>query len=390
MICWLQPASGLSGDMLLGALLDAGADLDVVRQAITDTGLPGWRLEKRRVDVDGIAAVKADVITEDDATHRDASTLIEFVRKAQPAPVAELAERAIRLIAEVEGGIHGKDPADVHLHEIGGHDTVVDTVGVAAALHNLGVTEIYSSPLGIGGHRVKTAHGILPTPAPATSRLLVGVKITGIDVESETVTPTGAALVQAGGTRFDPPPTMTLRAVGYGAGTKRFPKRPNVLQVLLGEPDSDQSAGHEHRSLVVLETNLDDVTGELLGHLVQTATQDGARDAWVTPIVMKKGRPGHTLSVLVSTEDRQSWTEWLLQHTGTLGVRELPVTRTAVERSWETVDVQGHQIRMKRGPWGVKAEHEDVVQAALATHQTWREVTAQAHQAYREHQASPE
>lgn len=382
MICWLQPVSGLSGDMLLGALLDAGADLEVVRQAITDTGLPGWRLEKREVDVDGIAAIKAEVITEDDATHRDASTLIEFVRRARPEPVATLAERAIRLIAEVEGRIHGKDPAQVHLHEIGGHDTVVDTVGVAAALHSLGVTAVHSSPLGLGGHRVRTAHGVLPAPAPATSKLLVGAKVTGIDVEAETVTPTGAALVQAAGTRFDPPPEMTLRAVGYGAGTKRFPKLPNVLQVLLGEPEADAAEDRQSRSLVVLETNVDDVTGELLGHLVEIAARDGARDAWVTPILMKKGRPAHTLSLLVRPEDRVAWTEWLFRETGTLGVRELPVTRTAVERSWETVIVEKHRVRMKRGPWGVKAEHDDVAEASRRTGLTWREITTRAHQAY--------
>lgn len=383
MICWLQPHSGLSGDMLLGALLDAGADLEAVRQAVADTGLPGWRLERRQVDVDGIAAVKADVITEDDATHRDASTLIEFVRRAQPTSVAELAERAIRLIAEVEGGIHGKDPAHVHLHEIGGHDTVVDTVGVAAALQSLGVTEIYSSPLGVGAHRVRTAHGVLPAPAPATSQLLIGAKVTGIDVEAETVTPTGAALVQAAGTRFEPPPEMTLRAVGYGAGTKRFPRRPNVLQVLLGEAEAAPGQDSQRKALTVLETNVDDVTGELLGHLVETAVHEGARIAWVTPILMKKGRPAHTLSLLVKPEDRLVWTEWLLRETGTLGVRELPVTRTAAERSWENVTVEGHTVRMKRGPWGIKAEHDDVADAARSTGLSWREITRRAHEAYR-------
>lgn len=377
MICWLLPASGISGDMFLGALLDAGADLEQVRAAVEETGLPDWRLEARRVDVDGIAATKAEVITKDDATHRDASTLIDFVRRTGSPEVARLAEDAVRRIAEVEGRIHGKDPAEIHLHEIGGHDTIVDTVGVAAALHSLGVTQVYSSPLGVGGHRVKTAHGMLPAPAPATSHLLLGAKVIGIEAEAETVTPTGAALVQAAKTSFAPPPEMTLRAVGYGAGTKRFPERPNVLQVLIGETvisAGETSAVSEVEELRVLETNLDDVSGELLGYVIEEALDHGARDVWATPIHMKKGRPAHTLSLLVPQGECGQWTRWLLEQTGSLGVREVPVRRSAAPRSWSETEVEGQSIRVKHSPWGVKPEHDDVAAAARATGRTWREI----------------
>lgn len=390
MICWLQPTSGLSGDMLLGALLDAGADLDAVRAAVAATGLTGWSLDVERVVVDGVAATKAVVGTDDDATHRRAAELLDLVRRAEPAPVAALAERAVGLVADVEGALHDRDPAEIHLHEIGGHDTVVDTVGVAAALHSLGVEEVWSTPLGLGGASVRTAHGVLPAPAPATARLLVGAAVVGIDVAAETVTPTGAALVRAAGTRFDPPPAMTLRAVGHGAGTKRFPGRPNVLQVVIGERVAAGGAGgpggdRTVERLALLEANLDDVTGELLAHVVTTALERGALDAWATPVVMKKGRPAHTLTLLVAPGGERTgagcvpeWREWLLRETGSLGVRESEVTRTSVPRSWTDVKVEGHRVRVKRGPWGAKPEHDDVAAAARATGLSWREVTALA------------
>ncbi|HEY1133151.1 MAG TPA: nickel pincer cofactor biosynthesis protein LarC [Nocardioides sp.] len=380
MICWLQPTSGLSGDMLLGALLDAGADLDAVRAAVASTGLTGWSLDVERVVVDGIAATKAVVGVEDDATHRRASTLLEMVRRARPSEAAAVAERAIQAVAEVEGALHDRDPAEVVLHEVGGHDTVVDTVGVAAALADLGVTAVHSNPIALGGGSVRAAHGVLPAPAPATAKLLVGAVTVGIDVRSETVTPTGAALVRAAGTRFDPPPAMTVRAVGHGAGTKRFPGRPNVLQVVLGEP-LDRTAHPTTPAvapLVVLETNLDDVTGELLGHLVGAAVEGGALDAWATPIVMKKGRPAHALALLVQPADADRWRTWLLRESGSLGVRTTGVTRTSVPRSWTEVDVDGHRVRLKHGPWGSKPEHDDVVAAAHATGLTWREVADRA------------
>lgn len=381
MICWLNPATGLSGDMLLGALLDAGADLDAVRSAVADTGLTGWSLDAERVGVDGIQATKAVVETDDDATHRHASVLIEHVRRTSEPAVARLAERAVRAIAEVEGALHGEDPERVHLHEIGGLDTVVDTVGVAAALFSLGVEEVYSSPLGLGGHRVGTAHGVLPAPAPATARLLIGARIAGLDVAGETVTPTGAALVRAAGTRFAPPPEMVPTAVGHGAGTKRFPGRPNVLQVILGAPARERPEGPVARRLVQLEANLDDVTGELLGHLIDAALDRGALDAWAAPIVMKKGRPAHTLSLLVPSEGAADWRTWLLAETGSLGVRETEPLRFAVDRSWSEVTVHGRTIRMKHGPWGVKPEHDDIAAASAALGIPWRRIALEAHKA---------
>ena len=299
-IIWLNPGTGISGDMLLGALLDLGAPLDGVRAAVAGTGLTGWSLDVERTTRGGLAATRAVVTVRDSATARDAAELRGLVARARPAPVAALAGRAIASLAEVEAGLHAVPVDRVHLHEIGGHDTVVDTVGVAAALHLLGAAapdglQLHCGPLGIGSGSVRTRHGVLPLPAPATAALLAraGAPVQPAGVAGETVTPTGIALLLAAGARFGPLPAMELARVGYGAGTREFDGRPNVLPALLGQVAATVA------TLQLLETTVDDVTGELLGYLLAQLLAAGAADAWITPIVMKKSRPAHTVHVLV-------------------------------------------------------------------------------------------
>ncbi|SEF73252.1 hypothetical protein SAMN02982929_00496 [Saccharopolyspora kobensis] len=373
MILWLNPVTGASGDMLLGALLGLGAPIDEVRAAIDSTGLAGWRLRAEQVQVDGIAATKAVVEVDDTSTERHASELLARVRRARPEPVAELAASAVRAIAEVEGALHGQHPDEVHLHEIGGLDTVVDTVGVAAALHALGVTAVHSAPLALGSGTVRCAHGVLPAPAPATLQLLRGAAIVGTDLPGEAVTPTGAALLRAAGTRFTPPPAMIVQDTAYGAGNRRFSQRPNVLSATLGAP---LNAAAE--PLVALECNVDDVTGELLGHVIDRALLAGAADAWITPATAKKSRPAHVLHVLCRPEREPELTELVLAETGSLGIRRHPVDRVALPRRTTTVTVEGHEIRLKHGPWRTKPEHDDVVAAATALGLPLRTVAARA------------
>jgi uncharacterized protein (TIGR00299 family) protein len=368
-ILWLNPFSGISGDMLLGALLDLGAPLDGVRAAVGRTGLDGWRLTAERVTRGGLAATRAVVEVSDDATERRAAELLASVERAG----ADVAAAAVRAIADVEAGIHGADPADVHLHEIGGLDTVVDTVGVAAALDLLEVAEVHCGPLALGAGTVATRHGVLPVPAPATAELLAraGAPVVGAG-EGETVTPTGAALLVAAGARFGPLPAMALRGVGYGAGGRDPAGRANALQALLGEPTGALDA------MVLLETNVDDVTGEVLGHLVGRLLDAGAADAWLSPIVMKKGRPAHTVHVLVAPERVADCERLVLAETGSLGLRRSPVDRPALPRHMTTVDVEGHPIRLKHGPWGTKAEYDDVAAAATTLDLPLREVSRRA------------
>lgn len=374
MILWLNPFSGISGDMLLGALVDVGAPIDGIRDAVAGTGLTGWELDTERVVRGGISATRVIVTVTDYATHRRAADLLELIGRATPAPVAQLACRAVSAIAAVEARVHAQQTAQVTLHEIGGLDTVVDTVGVAAALQLLGVTELHCGPLTMGSGSVDTRHGTLPAPAPATLALLVeaGAPVTGADAVGETVTPTGAALLVAAGARFGTLPAMTLQGVGYGAGSKQFAERPNVVQAVTGVRAGSAAP------FILIETNVDDVSGEVLGHLIGRALGAGAADAWVSPIVMKKNRPAHTVHVLAPPDRAAELERLVLAETGSLGLRRSGVDRLALPRSAGTVRVEGHEIRVKHGPWGAKPEHDDVVAAAAALDRPVRMVAQQA------------
>lgn len=360
MIVWFDPVSGVSGDMLLGVLLELGAPLDGVRDAVSATGLTGWALDAERVTRAGLSATRAVVTVRDAATERRATELLELVARARPEPVAAMAVRAVTALAETEAALHGVAVDEVHLHEVGGIDTVVDTVGVAAALHLLGVTAVHSGPLALGTGTVHTRHGELPLPAPATAALLAraGAPVVPAGVAGETVTPTGIALLLGARVRFGPVPPMTVRGVGYGAGGREVAGRPNVLPALLGE-----ASGTVDR-LVLLETNVDDVAGEVLGYVLARLFAAGAADAWVTPIVMKKSRPAHTVHVLVDPVRAQACERIVLAETGSLGLRRSTVDRVALARRTGTVHVDGHPVRLKHGPWGVKPEHDDVAAAA--------------------------
>lgn len=374
MIVYLNPFTGLAGDMLLGALLDAGASLDAVRQAVAETGLTGWRLDAERVRTGALTATRVRIEVDDDATERPAARLITMAARTG----LTVAEAALTAIAEVEGALHGVPPAEVHLHELGGHDTLIDIVGCAAALRDLRVTRVHSAPLPLGGGTVRTRHGVLPVPAPATLALLKGARVRGGEA-GEAVTPTGAALLRAMGTAYGPAPEMALRATGYGAGGRVLPDRPNVTVAMLGEPAAmlgEPVAGEGTQ--IVLSTNLDDVTGEVLGHVIERALAAGAADAWVTPAVMKKGRPAHVLHVLTPLELADDLQTLVFAETGSLGLRRGVVEKVALPRHVETVRLHGRDVRMKHGPWGVKPEYDDLAALAQATGRPLRELTREA------------
>jgi pyridinium-3,5-bisthiocarboxylic acid mononucleotide nickel chelatase len=441
MILWLNPFSGISGDMLLGALLDLGAPIDEVRAAIASTGITGWTLTTEPVRRAGLVARQARVRVDDQVPGRRAAELLALAQAARPAAAGQLAVAAISALAEAEGRLHGMPADQVHLHELGGVDTVVDTVGVGAALHALGVSAVWSAPLGLGAGVVNMAHGQFPAPAPATVALLDGAQVTGITgtgapaspagsaevppggpaagkmawpPAGETVTPTGAALLRAMGCRYGPMPTLRVAGSGYGAGTRDVPGRPNVLPVVLGEPVADTGvvkpqdppvshageaspdragngpAGQAERAgghpaavetLLVVETTVDDVTGELLGELPGLLLAAGALDVWITAVTGKKGRPAHVVTALCHPEAAGPVQARLLDETGSLGARQHQVRREALPRQETEVTVQGHRIRVKLGPHRAKPEHDDVAAAARATglalHQVAREALRQ-------------
>jgi uncharacterized protein (TIGR00299 family) protein len=377
-ILWLNPFCGLSGDMWLGAILDLGASLEGIRRVVATTLASGWSLEAERVDRGGLVATRAVVSVEDSAKERTARELWERAKQARPGPVAMVASRAIAALARVEGELHGEDPDEVHLHELGGLDTLVDVVAVAAGLDLLHVTEVRSAPIALGSGTVETSHGVLPAPAPATLALLRGAHVVGAGDTGETVTPTGAALLGALGTVFAPFPPMVVEAAGYGAGSRTLPDRPNVLQAMLGEPLGVPLGSTTTN--VLLETNVDDATGEVLGHVMSAALDAGAADAWATPAVMKKGRPAHVVHILSEPSAASRLEALLLRETGSLGLRRSFVDKLMLPRETVTVDVDGHPVRVKRGPWGLKAEYDDAAAAARALGVPLRHVATRAQQ----------
>jgi uncharacterized protein (TIGR00299 family) protein len=273
----------------------------------------------------------------------------------------------------VEGRLHGVSPQEVHLHELGGHDTVVDVVGVCAALQDLGVDQLHSMPVPLGRGGVRTDHGVLPVPAPATAELLAGAVLVGSDLPGETVTPTAAALLATLGVRWEPAPPFLAGRTGYGSGTRRLADRPNVAVVRLGT-----TVGVDDQLLTELTTTVDDASGETLGYTLERLLDAGALDVWITPAVMKKSRPGHVLHVLSRPTDAAALQQVALRETGSLGIRAATVRRLALPREQASVEVDGHLIGIKRGPYGAKPEHEDVAAAARALDLPLREMARRA------------
>lgn len=397
-IAWFHCYAGIAGDMALASLLDAGADVDEVRELVRRLPVRGWDLTTEPVLRAGLGATHLTVHTDTDTTvvrtYAHITGLIEEARL--PDRVRDRAQATFALLAEVESRIHRRPVSQIHFHEVGGLDSIVDVVGTCAALEVLGVDEVASSPVAVGIGMVRSEHGMLPNPPPAVVALLAtrDIPTYGRDVTVELTTPTGAALLAALGTSFGPIPPMRPRAVGYGAGTREIDGLPNTVQVVLGASNPSARAG---QPLMVLETNVDDATGEVLGHTISSLLEAGALDAWVTPVVMKKGRPAHTVHVLADTALAEELGRVLLRETGSLGIRGHGVERWPAARLVEEVDVEGYAVRVKVGPGRAKAEYEDAARVARRTGLPLREVLARAESAWRRsqdvrhlHPSSPE
>jgi uncharacterized protein (TIGR00299 family) protein len=379
MRCWFNCAtSGVAGDMLLGSLLDAGADLDEVRRIVAALPVDGWALDAEPVLRGGIAATRAVVTAPEQHHHRTWADIRRLLHDAPlPDRVRTRATATFAALAEVEGALHRTPPDDVHFHEVGALDAIVDVVGTCAALEVLDIDLVSVSAIATGQGTTTAAHGNLPIPAPATAALLTGLDVVGVDVAAELATPTGVALVRTlSGGGSGTVPAMEVTATGYGAGARDLEGRPNVVQVLVGH------AGAATESLVLLESNVDDVTGEVLAHTIARLLDAGALDAWATPIVMKKGRPAHTVAALVRPASVVAVGDAMVAETGTLGIRRTPVERQAAERTEATVEVDGHRIRVKVTAGRVKVEFDDAAAVAASTGRPVREVLARAEATY--------
>jgi pyridinium-3,5-bisthiocarboxylic acid mononucleotide nickel chelatase len=348
-LVYFDCASGAAGDMLLGAAVDLGLPLERLRQELAGLALPGYRLESRRVTRAGLTATKVDVVADGSVVPgrhlRDILALLEA--SSLEAAVKERAGGLFRRLAEAEAAVHGTTVEEVHFHEVGAVDSIVDVVGGVIALRWLGASRSVASPLNVGSGTVRTSHGTLPVPPPATARLVAGVPVYG-EGEGELLTPTGALLVTSFATEYGPLPAMRIEKIGHGAGTRETKGRVNFLRLIVGE---EAGTGAAERVLV-LETEVDDASPQLLGPLLERLLAAGALDAFFTPVQMKKGRPGVLVSVLAAPGQREALEELLFRETTTLGVRRLEWDRTCLERETTTVDTAYGPVRVKIGRRG--------------------------------------
>lgn len=382
-IGYLECFAGMAGDMLLGALVDAGVPLTVLEAATASLGL-GASLRVERVDRGGISSTKVHVMEGDRLAeeahahpHEQAHgrSLVEIRALIEAAAlndaVKAMALEAFELLGQAEAKIHNVPVETIHFHEVGAVDAIVDIVAASAGVHHLGVEAWYCSAVNVGGGTVVCAHGTLPVPAPATAELLLGVPTYSAQVQKELVTPTGAALLRALRPMFGPQPAMRVEAIGYGAGTRNPKGFANVLRVSVGE--TDEAAGRQPAGdvVTVLETALDDLSPQVVAHVMEQALAKGALDVMVAPVVMKKGRPGSLLTVLCRPAEAAVFEALLLRETSTLGIRRHEERRVVLERRLVRVRTEFGEIRVKVGSragaeLNVAPEFEDCKAAALA------------------------
>lgn len=382
----LDAPSGIAGDMCVAALLDLGVPFQAVEAAIAKLGLSGYRLEHRAARSGAIGGSRFVVDVDATQPQRDYATIDALIGRAELEPSArELARRIFRRLAEAEAEVHRTPVETVTFHEVGAVDSIVDIVGAAVCFQYLGAN-VVASPLPLGRGTVRCQHGLLPLPAPATLLCLRGIPTYDAGIEAELVTPTGAAIVATVAERFERWPSLSPERVGMGLGTRTLPNRPNSLRAVLGEPTATATAP-ALASHVVLEANVDDMTGELAGHAIEALLAAGALDCWATPVTMKKGRPGLVLSVLTQAARADELSRALLRETSSIGVRRIAADR--VERPRRVVRVQtpfgAVSVKVSEGDFGppqIKPEFDDCARLAQAAGVPVREVMRAALGAY--------
>lgn len=383
-VAWFHPFSGIAGDMALGACIDAGADVAAIEELLDRLPVDGWDLEFDTVLRGGIAATHVVVHVRETGVVRTAEHINGLITEARlPDRVRSRALAVFHRLAEVEGRLHRRPASQVHFHEVGGVDAIIDVVGTCAALESLEVDVVHAGPVATGVGMTRSAHGAIPVPAPAVIELLRGAPVANVDIPHELTTPTGAALLAALAERWGPMPAMTVTASGYGAGTRELDARVNAVQLVVGTLVERPSLDGDGQTLVELAVNVDDATGETLAHAVAELLAAGAADAWITPVIMKKGRPGHVVTALTDQADAGRVADVLTAETGSFGVRARAVERWPASRRFDEVDVDGHAIRIKVSPGRTKVEHDDAADVARRTGRPLREVVSLAEEAAR-------
>ncbi len=373
-IAYFDCFSGIAGDMTVGALIDAGADAAALFTGLESLGT-GARFSAEKVKRKGIAGTKFHVEHEDQKKHRHLPHIVKMIEAAALPDRAKASAIAIfNVLGAAEAQVHGVAIEKVHFHEVGAVDSICDIVGAAYGLELLGVEAVYASPVNTGSGTIEADHGVMPVPTPATALLLAGKPAYARGPETELTTPTGAAILAGLGKGFGPMPAMEIERSGFGAGTKDFPMMANMVRVLIGRA----TAAPETVAVTIIEANIDDSTPEVLGYAMERLLEAGALDVTMSPLVMKKQRPGVRMEVISAPEDRERLASVLMSETSTLGLRMWSAERRVAERHHEEVDLGYAKIRVKVSAHGAAPEFEDCRAAALGSGKPLKEVMAAA------------
>jgi uncharacterized protein (TIGR00299 family) protein len=364
-IAYFDCFAGISGDMTLGALVDAGLSFDLLKAELDKLKVPEFTISQRRVEKHGIAGTKIDVDAQEGHVHRHLIDVLYIINTSSISDTAkEKARKVFQKLAEAEAKVHGTSINEVHFHEVGAVDAIVDVVGVVVGLELLGIEAIYASKFRFGSGRTRGAHGAMPIPVPAVVEMTKGFPAERTDIPLELVTPTGAAILTALASGIGEQIRFKTETIGYGAGTRDVEQVPNLLRVEIGELITDQNTD----SPILLETNIDDMTPEIYGYIIDRLLEAGARDAFLTPVIMKKGRPGIQLTVLSDPHKETELTNLIFSETTTLGIRRIPVQRHMLKRRADTIETAFGPIRVKiadiNGKARITPEYDDCARIA--------------------------
>jgi uncharacterized protein (TIGR00299 family) protein len=378
--------SGAGGDMIAGAMLDAGINEDLLHQQLSTLNIKGLEIKISHTTRCGIKAVRFEPTAPPQHDHRHLGDIVQIIKNSGISDAAK--ERSIGIfkkLAAAEAHVHGTDTHSVHFHEVGAVDSIADIVSSCVGLDALKIEKAHCSPLALGGGTIQTEHGILPVPAPATAELVKNVPTFGGPEQVELLTPTAAAILTTFAESFGPMPAMTIEKIGYGAGSRDSKTMPNIVRLIIGETAKTGDTDSDY--VMLLEANCDDITGELAGHVIESLMGQGALDAFAMPIYMKHSRPAILLSVLSKPEDAPKFERFLFEEGITLGIRRQVIQRDVIERKSEKILTKFGEITIKRGVIGgkvvfIKPEFNDCVKAAAENNVSVKTVIAAAMTAY--------
>ena len=377
--------AGASGDMILGAMVAAGVDSDYLREQLSRLSVSGFTIDFETVNRSGLSATYAHVETAHEHKHRHLSDIKQIIKTSElSAAVKQRAVQIFTRLAEAEARVHNEPIEHVHFHEVGALDAIVDVVGAAICFDALRIDRFMCSPIHVGSGMVKMAHGQFPIPPPAVTELLKGVPFYATEIKGELLTPTGAAIITTVCSEYGPIPRMTTETNGYGAGTREYQDFPNVLRVLIGQTEDTRATDER---LWMIETNLDDASPQIVGHVMDRVLESGALDCFFTAVQMKKNRPGTLLTVLCKPEDANKLTQLIFTETTTLGVRRRQEVRQTLARRWENVRTEWGDVRIKIASMNgtitnYAPEYEDCRRIAAEHHVPLKTVMQEASRQY--------